>query len=244
MSLLRDAFQLSFQLSPIVLTNGIAENIPGGMLPIIALTEAANFVTGLLSGGEIESLDNFFAHYTPMAQATLIDNQVGTYPFANQNVAANAIIGQPLTISLKMICPVKSDFGYAAKLVTFMALQAALAKHNNSGGTYIIATPSYLYTNCLFLRMSDISSGESAQAQNAWQLDFFQPLLTQEQAQQAQSSLMKKISDGTKIDGNPSWSGLSSSVGSTSGLVAPSVVPAASGPIGAGAAPLRGSIFG
>jgi hypothetical protein len=43
-------FKLAFQLSPILLCNGIATDIPGGVLPIIAITEASHFVLGLLSG--------------------------------------------------------------------------------------------------------------------------------------------------------------------------------------------------
>jgi hypothetical protein len=44
------AFALSYQISPIILTNGIATNIPGGMLPIIALSQSQGFEDGVLGG--------------------------------------------------------------------------------------------------------------------------------------------------------------------------------------------------
>jgi hypothetical protein len=233
MSIGQAAFRLAFQISPIILTGGSAASIPGGMLPIVALTEAANFVTGLLSGGDAFDLDNFFAHFQPVQGGTLIDNDVATYPFANQAVAANAIIANPLRLSVQMLCPARGELGYASKLATITALQAALAAHNNAGGTYIVATPAFFYTNCLLLNLRDISGSESNQVQSRWQFEFFKPLLTLEDAQNAQNSLMSKISGGTPIDGDPTWSSLSSNVGSTASLVGSAVVPSASGSGGA-----------
>jgi hypothetical protein len=235
MSLGYSAFKLSFQISPIILTGGLAQSITGGMLPIISITEALNFVDGLLSGAsDLDNLDNFFAQFVPVTGGSLIDNQVGEYPFANQAVAANAIIAQPLKISMRMICPVREAFGYAAKLATIEALQAALAQHNSMGGTYTVATPSFLFTNCIMTGMRDASNGDSAQAQNAWQLDFVQPLLTLQAAQQAQNSLMSQISSGAAINGQPAWSGLPPTVGAPPSLAAPSVIPAAANSVASG----------
>lgn len=231
------AYKFSFQLSPIILTGGLASGIPGGMLPIIAITEALNFTVGLLSGGSDIGLDEFFANFHPLAGATLISNEIGRYPFANQAVAANALIAQPKNVSMLMICPARGKLGYGAKLATLLALQAALDQHNKSGGTYIVATPSYFYTNCILLRMVDASVGSTKQVQNAWRFDFERPLLTLEEAQQAQSSLMSKITNGTPIDGAPSTTGLTSTVGNASSAVAPTVIPPASGAAGAGTVP-------
>src|SRR5262249_27408392 len=153
------------------------------------ITEALNFVGGLLSGGDnLTNLDSFFANFHPLPGSTLLDQKVGTYPFANQAVAANAVIVDPLAISVRMICPAREDAGYAIKLATMTALRATLAQHNASGGTYTIATPSFFYTNCLFLKMTDVSDARSHQAQNAWQLDFARPLLTLQDAQQVQNN--------------------------------------------------------
>lgn len=222
------AYKLAFELSPIILTGGVASLIPGGMLPLISITEAVNFTQGLLSGGNFD-LDTAFAHFQPMPGASLIDNQVGTYPFANQTVAANAIISQPLSVSLLMVAPAQGPFGYATKLATMMALRSTLAEHSAQGGTYTVATPSYFYTSCLLTGLRDVSGGESKQTQVRWQFDFMQPLLTLEQAEQAQNSLMSKLSNGTKIDGLPTWSGLQPTVGLPPSGAAPSVVPASTG---------------
>src|ERR1700753_779717 len=113
-SLGAEAAQLSFQVSPIILTNGIASYL-GGMLPIIAVTEALDFSGGLLGGGDPDSgLDQAFAHYRVMPGATLIENAYGKYPFANQSVASNAVIVEPLTISLLMTLQITSIPGRLA----------------------------------------------------------------------------------------------------------------------------------
>lgn len=222
-------FRMAFQLSPIILTGGIATNIPGGALPIIAITEALNFVDGLLSGGgsALEDLDGFFANFHPLPGATIIDQIASEYPSANQAVAANAVIRNPLVISMRMICPAREDAGYAVKLATMIALQATLAQHNASGGTYTIATPSFFYTNCIMLRMTDTSNTQSKQAQNTWQIDFRKPLLTLQDAQQAQNNLMSKISAGVPLSGGtPAWSGLNPTVGNPASLGTIGTVPA------------------
>lgn len=226
------AFKLAFELSPLILTGGVATNIPGGALPIIAITESLNFADGLLSGGGPLDLDSFFAHFYPVPGSTLAEQKVGEYPFANQSVAANAVIAQPLVVSLRMICPAKEDAGYAIKLATMTALKSVIDQHNASGGTYTVATPSFFYTNCLFLRLTDTSAAESKQRQNTWQWDFRRPLLTLQDAQQAQNNLMSQLSNGTQISGQPAWSGLSPSVGNPFSIAAPSVVPSSTGAAG------------
>lgn len=234
------AFQLSYVLSPIILNNGIAEFMPGGMLPIISITQALNFLDGLLGGSDIDDLDAFFAHFQPLAGGTIVSQTVAKYPFANQAVAANATIRQPKSITMKMICPAAGPGGYAIKTATMLALQAALEQHNASGGTYTVATPSYFYTNCILLRMTDVSEQSSHQAQNTWHLDFEQPLLTLQDAAAAQNGLMGKLTAGLPLGGDPAWSGLAPAVGNPSGLGGIGTVPALSGgPSGAlSAAPL------
>lgn len=233
-------WKLGFQLSPIILTNGIAQGIPGGMLPIIALTETLNLIGGLLSSEPGPTLDNFFANYTPMPGATLIDQDIGRYPFANQSVAANAVIAKPLAISLRMVCPVRQALGYFTKLATMIALQSALAKHNGMGGTYIVATPSFFYTNCIMTAFRDATSGDSAQAQSTWQLDFEKPLLTLNDAEEAQSSLLSQLTGGGMISGNPTYSGLATVTGSTGSLAGMSTLGSLSGAAGASITPPQG----
>lgn len=238
-----DAYKLSFELSPIMLVDGIATNIYGGMLPIVALTEAVNFIAGLLNGPENLSLDNFFAHFEPMPGATLIEQQIAEYPFANQAVAGNATIQQPLHLAMKMTCPATGLLGYPAKLVTMTALRASLNQHNQLGGTYTIVTPSYLYTNGIMLGMRDIG-GQGKQVQEQWQMDFRFPLLTVSEAQSIQNSLMSKLTGGTQTDAQPAWSGSSPTVGAQNSLAGLSAIPAMSGITGGITAPLTGSNFG
>ena len=228
------AFKLSFELSPIILTGGVAAAIPGGMLPIISITQALDFVDGLLGGGQDIDLNNFFATFHPLPGAKLISQQIGSYPFANQAVAANAVIRQPLPVPVRMICPARGSGGVALKTATMLALQATLAQHNAAGGSYTIATPSYFFTNCVMLDMTDISTARGPQPQETWQLDFVQPLLTLQAAQAAQNSLMQKISAGLPLNGVSSWSGLAPTVGNPQSLGGIGTIPAISGgPAGA-----------
>jgi hypothetical protein len=206
-------FKLGFEISPVILVNGVASSIPGQMLPIVALTQAADFTLGLLNGDALPDLDSYFAHWKPLPGTTLIANQIGSYPFANQAIAANSIVSQPLNISLQMNCPVQTEGGYTAKLATLSVLQSTLAAHNAAGGTYTIATPGQLFPNCILLLVRDISGGESKQVQHTWQFDFVQPLITINQAQQVYNSLMTKIAGGLDTGLFPQWSGPNSAVG-------------------------------
>lgn len=210
----RSAYDLAFQISPIILVGGIAQSTPGGLLPFVALTgQLAGFVQGAASNGL--SLDDFFARFIPIPGGTLISNGIGTYPFANQQVAANAVVQQPLNISLEMIVPVKTAGGYLTKLAILTSLQSSLNAHNNSGGLYHVATPARIYTNCLMTAMTDITSGETKQQQVRFQLDFIQPLVTQAQAASAQNALMSNMSGG-KVQVNSLWSSLTTASGNGS----------------------------
>lgn len=230
----RQAFQLGFQISPIILNNGIAGNTTGAMLPIVALTEAAAFGAALASGNITDSLDTFFSQWRPLPGGTMIDFQVAEYPFANQSVAANAIIAQPLRISMEMTAMVRTAGGYIAKFITLSALQSILQQHALLGGTYTVATPALFYPNSLLTRVVDQSNAQSKQAQNTWVFEFVQPLVTQQQAQAAQSALMSRITNGTPINGQPTTTGAAIATGS----------PVSAPGSGSGAANLAGTNVG
>jgi hypothetical protein len=220
-------FQLTYELCPIILEGGIAGNIPGSQLGIISLTQAQDFANGLLSSGDLQ-YEDFIAHFSPMPGSTLIENQVGMYPFANQQVAANAIIAQPLKLSMMMTAPVSTDNGYGSKLASFTSLQQTLSKHSLLGGTFTVATPAMYYTEMLLLGIRDATGGDTKQVQVQWQWDFVKPLLTQAQASQALSGLLNKMTNGTQIPGDPIvYSGTAPGVSSPSSGVAPPLVPAA-----------------
>lgn len=203
-------WKVGFQQSPIILVGGVVPEFLGGYLPIMAITEIANFPAGLLSGGAI-GMDNFFANFKPLQGSSLINQDIGKYPFANQQVAANAVIAQPLSVSMEMTVIARTRFGYYEKLAIMLALRETLYKHNNSGGRYIVMTPSYIYTNCLMKQMIDTSTGSTLQPQNTWTIEFEKPLVTLDEAEASQSSLMQWISRETKITGGPAWSGINPS---------------------------------
>lgn len=231
------AWKLAFELSPIVLTGGVMSSFPGQMLPIIAITEALNFPLGILSSSIGVTLENSFANWVPMPASSIIDQEIGRYPFANRAVAANATIQMPLQISMLMICPAKVGLGMEAKLATMVALQSLLDAHNKAGGTYIVATPSFIYTNCILRKVTDASVGTTRQLQNAYQFDFEKPLITIDDAAQAQNGLFSLISSGAQVPGGSSaaWSGLSTGASTTPSLagvpLTPSQVPTIAGSV-------------
>jgi hypothetical protein len=215
----RTTYDLAFQVSPIILVGGIASNTLGGMLPIIGLTgQLLGAAQGALSSGSL-STDDFFARFLPVPGSTLISQQVAVYPFANQQTAANATIQQPLSISLRMIAPVKDTAGYLSKLAIFSSLQSSLAAHNAAGGTYTIATPAGIYPNCLLTQVTDVTGGAGRQVQIEYQWDFFQPLVTQQSATSAFNALMSKLSSGAQLSGatpaadSSFWSSAQTAVG-------------------------------
>lgn len=233
-------WKTAFQLSPILFVDGIAKQITGSMLPIIAITDSINFLTGLLSGSENIEMDDFFAHFQPLPGSTLFELQLGTYPFANQAVAANATIQQPLQISMLMKCPARDELGYPVKLAVMTALQQVISQHAALGGTYTVCSPSFIYTNGILTRVVDASDQNSKQVQNAYQMDFTFPLLTLQQAQSVQNSLMSQLTSQTQTSSTPSWSGVSTTVGATNSLATPSFVPAAANLPGAVTSPFPG----
>ena len=230
------AWRLSYEISPIVLVDGVAATLPGRAIPIIYYTEPRGYVNGV-SGGATDfgiigapnrDLDNTFAHFRPLPGATLLDAQLGTYPFANQAVAANAIITQPLHFSMLMICPVRGAFtDYSAKGALMTALAKTLNQHNLLGGTYNVALPTYIYQNCILVNFADVTGGESKQTQYEWRLDFIQPLLTTSQAAAAQASTMQKFTNGVPVVGDPPSLSGNNTLSVPSSQTAPIVVPAA-----------------
>lgn len=199
----RDAYNLAFQVSPIILTGGTL-----GLMPVIGLTGQ---LISLLQGGG--GLEDFYATYLPIPGGNVINNAVGTYPFANQQVAANAIIEQPKHISLLMIAPVRAVGGYLTKLAVFTSLQTAFQNHNRAGGTYTVMTPAYMYTNCIMTGMTDVTGGDTKQRQVQWQIDFFRPLISLSDAQNAQNQLMGALTGGQVVT-SPSNSGFSGAASS------------------------------
>ena len=209
------AYDLAFQISPIILHGGLVANTLGGMMPIIGLTsQLVSFGSSLLSGsGEP------FARFVPAPGSTLINNASATYPFASQFVAANAIIKQPKTVSLIMYAPVKDTGGYLSKLATMEALRSSIEAHIAAGGTFHVATPAHIYLDCLLNTITDVTSGEMGKQQMVqFEWSFFQPLVSQQSAQAALGGLMSKLTGGQQIlpsglAGTSIWSSASAAIG-------------------------------
>lgn len=222
------AWKLAFQSSPILLTNGILSGLPGLALPIIAITEAINFPLGLLTGGNVD-LEKFYATFEVLPGASVIDQEIGRYPFANQAIAANAVIAQPLQLSYRMVAPAQERFGMFTKLAIMTALIEALKRHNQSGGTYICLTPSYIYVNCVMRAMRSTPTGRTVQPQDAWQLDFEKPLITLSDADAAMNGLNTLMSTRAQIPGNPAtvaWTGLNTGATVPGSIAGPAIMPA------------------
>lgn len=230
------AFGVSFQISPIILVGGIA-TLAGGILPIVALTQALSFTVGILDGANESDVNQYLAQFAPIPGATIISQTIGEYPFANQATAANAVITTPLTLSMRMDISAKPGVGYITKLATMMALKATIEQHNNMGGLYTVITPSGVWDNCICQDIRDISRSDIKQPQNAWQWDFRKPLVTLAQAAAAQNSLMSKISNGAPTDG--SLSGINTTIAQPPSIAGPLIAPSMANAAGATITPIN-----
>ncbi|OMQ26910.1 hypothetical protein [Serratia oryzae] len=214
MNIYESAFALSFQKTPILLVDGIARYVPGGVLPIAVFTEGLSIVNGLLDGANL-NVDTLTTNFEPAAGGTLIVNDIATYPFLNQATAANAVVKRPNRITLNMTRPATTtNGGYLAKPVMFTALKLALDNHTDLGGTYTVLTPSFIYTGCLLRSMVDLTgfSDQVKQVQYKWAFEFEQPLLYESQLNATLGNLMSKFEDGIPSPGGLNWSGMFESI--------------------------------
>ena len=246
------AFALQYEISPIILVGGLAGDAPGGMIPIINLTQPNSFQGPFSQSAPDLAGSDIVAHFRPLPGGTLEEWQIGSYSFANQGVAANAVISSPLKLSMLMVAPAPTGGGYSLKSAAFSSLKSSLDQHINLGGYFSVMTPAFPYLNMILLTIRDVSpaGGDNEQVQTLWQWDFIQPLLTLESAQAAQNSLMKKWSAGVQITGNPpSQNGVSNSTGDPTSSAAPALVPSAQGTQGGSAlqgaaGPVPGGVYG
>jgi hypothetical protein len=213
--------QLLYQVSPIVLTGGIASNISGGMLPLLSLTSPNAFTTDMLSGSSTFELDDAFAIFQPAAEGSLVQQIIATYPYANLNVAANAVIRNPINLSMIMFTPMKQIGSWAVKQQIMTSLKYTLDSHNNAGGTYTVFTPAFVYTDMLMVNLIDCSIAQSPIPQNAWRWDFNRPLVSLADASGSMNNLMNQISNGTQPTGggDPTTTGPGTAIGQPASVV-------------------------
>ena len=228
-----NSYWTQYQVNPIYLVGGIAG---AGMMAISSVLNAAGYPAGLTSGSTA-TLGDTFGAFSVLPGGTLIDNEIAEYPFANATTAADAVITQPLHISLDMLVP--SDGSAVTlnnRLSIMTALKTTLDNHVAQGGLFNVATPSFIYFNCLLVSLVDTTGADiGGQVQIRWQWNFRQPLVTLQAAQAQQNSSLSKITNQTKSVGDPPGSQpIASGIGQPGTNVAAAVVPSVTG-AGAGA---------
>lgn len=202
-------FRRSYQLAPILLMGGIAANAPNGQQTILSITEGSDTVN------YGNNLSAYFAHFEPVPGGTLVDFEIARYPFASMAMAANAMLQKPLVISMKMICPARTDQNnYEALQATISGLQQLLTAHNLAGGTFTVATPATIYTDCLFKTMRDVTNAGDKKVQQVFQLDFEQPLVATAAAEAVYNNLYSKMNGGLPVPNPPTNSGPAAVIGS------------------------------
>lgn len=196
----RQQYDLAYQVSPIFLVGGAFG--PRGA----PITQLYNQSALLATTSDPNA---FLARYVPLPGSTLLAYAVGNYPFPNQQLAANSMIKQPLTLSMLMIAPINQPGGFAgtAKQSALTSLFTALDRHNTAGGYYNVATPAFLYTGLLLTGVSDVTHSDSQQQQIEFQLDFTAPLVTLESAAAALGSIMQSVTNGAQVPAVPTYSG-------------------------------------
>ena len=214
------AFQRSYEISPIILQGGLAANLPDGAMTILTLTEGAEVT--------YPDPDQYFAHFKVQPGSSMQDWGIAEYPFANMVMAANAVVQNPLRVSLQMLVPAKSNVagsGYPFKSARMSAIKAMLDAHITQGGYFTVATPAFTYVDCLLVSMRDIGSGGDKQVQLAYQLDFVQPLITQQAATQTFNNSYNKLNGGLPTSAPLTNSGVSNSIGNTGSQAVPPYTP-------------------
>jgi hypothetical protein len=192
--------QLAYQVCPIILTGGSASQVPGAMIPMLSLFSPGG--TALNLPFDIGDLDDAFGSFNIIPGGQLVLQTIAKYPFANQTVGANAVIKEPLTLSVIMDAPMRGPNAWAIKKTVFTSLKGALDAHNNVGGTYTIATPAFTYDNMVMTALTDNSRGNASLPQNAWRFDFERPLVALQDLADAQNALMSKLTNGVFTLGN------------------------------------------
>jgi hypothetical protein len=235
------AYQSQFELSPIILNGGLAGPTGVLSLTEIALNagngnsnspftvqNALGVAGNLLSGGgninpynASVTLANWilnkgnvvpFAHFSVITGGTLLNNQLGKYPYANQQIAANSIIVQPNNFSMLMKLPINQNNSLSSRLSIITGLTKMLDQHTTTGGTFTVLTPSYTYIGCVLLMLKDVSNSDDKKTQTAWQFDFEVPLTTYAAATKVLNNLTQTMQLGSSI-APPQISGSLSQVG-------------------------------
>ena len=195
------SYEYSFQTTPIMLRGGYAG---AGTLPIVNLLMPQNYPNGVTSASTSQYSMPTFATFKPLPGCTLMENEVATYPVANQTTAANAVITNPLRISLEMLVPANGTITVLNKGPLIGALKATLDIHTAKGGWYDVITPAFVYQGCLLTSLIDASDDDfGKQPQVRWIWNFMQPLINQAAAAASANTATAKMTDQTINAGDP-----------------------------------------
>ena len=204
----RQEFEFKHELCPILFKNGIASQLEDKLMPIIQITQQEGYPTSSIAGKLLKAVapgmpptsSMYFAHFKLVPGSTLMLNSIGQYPFANAATAANAIIQQPVNVSLMMYCPANADYPTSYREGIIASLVAAMNSHVQQGGMFVVYTPMFIYDNCVLVGIRDASEGENSAMQNALIFDFMRPqIMTNEEAEGARNRLMDKLAKGEKL---------------------------------------------
>jgi hypothetical protein len=204
-----------YQVSPITLVGGLASSVPGNMLPVLALSQpnlmplASQLQASLLAQVQSQSnvanlggttsgnLDDAFGAFNVLPGGTLCVNTVPKYPLADNTMASNAIVRDPINVSVIWDTPMRGANAWTNKLSVMEALKQTLDRHNNLGGLYIVMTPAHYYDNLILTSLTDNSRGGNSLPQNAWRFDFERPMVMNTvEGAASQNLLMSKITAG------------------------------------------------
>lgn len=200
-------FRHNYQIAPIILNGGIAAQMKNGQMTVLALTEGDENVN-------FANESDYFAHFKPLPGGTLYDFTPSEYPYASLNMAANAMLQNALRISLRMACPIRTGTNpYPSIQSKITRIQQQCTQHALLGGTFTVATPGFIYGDCLLLSLRDITPAGSNKVQEEFQWDFLQPLVTQQAASQSFNSLYAKLASNLPAGNPPKNSGTTTSIG-------------------------------
>lgn len=203
----RSQFRRDYQLDPITLVQGIAQNLPSGRMSILVLTEGSTDV------GFVDE-SRYFAQFRPAPGGTLLDFGISEYPFASMAMAANAVVQNARSIAMIMDCPARTDGNsYPALQAKLTGFVQQLTTHILKGGTFDLTTPGYIYEDCLLRRIVDVTPAGDKKVQQRFQLEFYQPLITQQAAAAAYNNLYNKLANGLPVSNPPRNSGVSTVIG-------------------------------
>lgn len=203
-------FQRSYEIAPIILVGGLAQNLPGsvgGMISILALTEGD-------ASANYDDVNQYFARFKVLPGGTLADWSAAQYPLASMQMAANAVLKNALRVSLLMLTMAQAgQNNYAIKSSRFSTITSQLNAHVALGGLFTVATPAYTYENCILLTLRDVSPSAEKQVQTHWQWDFYQPLVTQAAAASSYNSTYNKLANGLPLTSPVDNSGVQNTQG-------------------------------